>query len=351
MSAGPPPSRLAIRDRLRALLPSSSPATDEEPPGRRGLALLLSTVVAVVMWFSFSMRETYPLTMRLPVEIVRTPSGQALSAPPPAAATVTLQGEGWTLLSLMRNAPTIRVDAETGTIDLSAALQESGLPSGVQIQSVQPLIVELALDTQTQRRLPIRLRQRIETEPPFDLLRPPRLRPDSVTVTGAQSLLGELQDWPTDMFVAEGVDGDLVRTVALADTFGGLLSPSVRQTTVQLDVGEYTEGERALEVVVENLPPEVAGVRFSPARVQARFRVPLEGPTYDAAEATDAFRAVVDWFDIARVARDSMGGLVPVSPRWPQRLDLRDVTLSPSRVEYFIRRPAAEGESEAEAEN
>jgi len=339
-----PSPRLAIRDRLRALLPSSSPsaADDEEPAGRRGLAMLLSVVVAVVMWFSFSMRETYPLTLRLPVEIVRTPSGRALSAPPPSVATVTVQGEGWTLLSLMRDLPSIRVVAETGTVDLGAALQESGLPAGVQLQSVQPLVVDLALDTRTQRRLPIRLRQRIDVVSPFDLLRPPILRPDSVTVTGAQSLLGELQDWPTDMFVAEGVDAPLVRRIALADTFGGLLSPSVREITVRLDVGEYTEGERMLDVEVDNLPPDVAGVRFSPARVQARFRVPLEGPAYNQAENTTAFRAVVDWFDIARVARDSMGGLVPVSPRWPPGLDLRDVTISPSRVEYFIRRPAQE---------
>lgn len=330
--------RLAVRDRLRALLPSSPSSADDEPPSRRGLAMLLSGVVAVVLWFSFSMRETYSTTLRVPIEIARTPPGQSLSRVPARSATVTLQGEGWTLLSLSRADPVIRVYADGPRVDLVAALQESGLPAGVQVQGVQPQTLELSLDVQTSRRLPIRLRRDIRTVPAYDLLRPPRLQPDSVVVTGAQSLLGGLDEWPTRVLRADDVSRDLTRTVALADTFGGLLSPSAQATLVQIDIGEYTEANRDLDVEVENLPPDVLGVRFDPARVRATFRVPVEGETYGRAETLPTFRAVVDYFDIAR---DTTDGEVPVSARWPADLDIRDVTLSPARVEYFIRRPAA----------
>ena len=338
VAARRPPSRLAVRERLRALVPGSDAVPDDsEPAGRRGLAMLLSLVVALVMWFSFSMRETYSMTLQVPVEIARTPPNQSLREVPPRVATVTLQGEGWTLLRLSRDSPVIRVYADGPRVDLAAALQEAGLPADVQVQSVQPQLVELALDVQTSRRLPVRLRREIQTEPGYDLLRPPRLQPDSVVVTGAQSLLGSLEDWPTEVLRAEDVSQSLRRTVALADTFGGLLSPSAAATVVQVDVGEFTGAVRDLEVEVENLPPGVAGVRFDPVRVRAEFRVPVEGETYGLAETLPTFRAVVDYFDIAR---DSTDGEVPVSARWPAELDIRDVTLSPSRVEYFIQRPA-----------
>jgi hypothetical protein len=301
--------------------------------------MALSVVVAVVLWFSFSMRESYTVPMRVPIEVVTTPEGTALAARPPPDVSVVLQGEGWTLLGLRRSPPAIRVYAEDAAVDLLAALRESGLPSGVSVQSVQPALVELALDTETSRRLPIRLRQRIDPEPGYDLLGPPRLRPDSVLVTGAQSLLGGLSDWPTELFVAEGVDEPLTRPVALSDTFGGLLAPSVRQTVVALDVGQFTAGSRLLDVEVVNLPPSVAGVRFEPAQVRAEYRVPLRGDGYDRADTTAAFRAVVDWGDIVR---DSTSGTVPVAPRWPGDLTLQDVTLDRGRVGYFIqrRRPA-----------
>ena len=337
-----PSSRLAVRERLRALLPGTPDPPDDaqEPVGRRWLAMLLSLVVALVMWFSFSMRETYSTTLQVPVEIARTPPNQSLREAPPRTATVTLQGEGWTLLSLARAVPAIRVFADGPRVDLLAALREGGLPAGVQVQSVQPQLVELALDVQTSRRLPIRLRRAIQTTPAYDLLRPPRLRPDSVVVTGAQSLLGGLEEWPTEVLRADDVSRSLVRTVALADTFGGLLSPSVRSTVVEVDVGEYTEAVRDLEVEVENLPPDVLGVRFDPVRVRAVYRVPVEGEAYGLAETVPTFRAVVDYFDIAR---DTTDGEVPVSARWPAGLDIRDVTLSPARVEYFVRRPARPG--------
>ncbi|PAP78228.1 CdaR family protein [Rubrivirga marina] len=337
----PRPTLTSVRDRLRALLPSAELVDEgDEPPGRRSLAMFLSLVVALVMWFSFSMRETYPLTMRMPVVIAQTPPGSALRSRPPEVATVTLRGEGWTLLSLTRRTPTITVDAESRVVSLAAALSELGLPDGIEVQAVTPQAVELDLDTETNRRLPIRLRERIGTEVGFDLLRPPRLSPDSVTVTGAQSLLGTLDSWPTDLLVARDVEDSFTRIVALADTFGGLLRPSVEATRVQVDVGEFTEGFRDLQVEVENVPPGVLGVRFDPPRVRAVFRVPAAGDTYDRALNSPRVRAVVDFFDIARDTT-RQDGQVPVSPRWPDNLDIRNVTLQPARVGYFIQRPAA----------
>ena len=329
--------RLAVRDRLRALLPEAVPVpADDEPPGRRWLAMALSVVVAAVLWFSFSMREDYTVPITVPVEVVSTPSGQALREAPPSEATVTLQGDGWTLLGLSRRPPPIRISATGASVNMAGAVSES-LPTTVRVQSVQPGTVELALDTRTSRRLPIRLRERIETVPPYGLLRDPVLQPDSVSVTGAQSLLGGLTDWPTEVLVAEGVRENLTRTVALSDTFGGLLTPSVRSTVVRIEIGEYTSASRLLRVEVVNLPDDVAGVRFDPDFVEATFRVPAVGAEYDQAETSDLFRAVVDYEDIAR---DTTDGAVPVAARWPDGLNIQDVTLSPSRVGYFIQRVA-----------
>lgn len=343
MTGGPPRpwGRLAVRDRLRAMLPTTPTPTDEERPSRRGVAMLLSVVVASVLWFSFSMRKPYTDTMEVPVEVVSTPADVALRAPPPATATVTFQGEGWTLLGLARRLPTIRVAADGPTVDLAATLNEAGLPGDVVVQAVQPRTVELAFDTRTSRRLPIRLRQRIETEPDYDLLRPPTLQPDSVSVTGAQSLLGSLGDWPTEMLVLEGVKDNFQRRVALSDTFGGLLVPSVRSTVVSVEVAGFTEATRMLEVRAVNVPESVEGVRFVPAQVPVEYRLPLSSADYDRARDTDDFYAVVDYGDILR---DSTAGRVPVAARWPEGLEIRDVRLGTTRVEYFIQdRRAAPG--------
>ncbi|MEM1114909.1 MAG: hypothetical protein AAF845_00965 [Bacteroidota bacterium] len=341
MSGGAPRpwGRLAVRERLQALLPDT-PEPDDDLPDRRGAAILLSLVVASVLWFSFSMRKPYVDTLEVPVEVVSTPAGIALSAPPPTSATVTLQGEGWTLLGLSRRRPVIRVSPDGPTVDLAAMLGEAGLPADVVVQAVQPRTVELAFDTRTSRRLPIRLRSRIVPEPDYDLLAAPRLQPDSISVTGAQSLLGSLTDWPTDMMVVEDVRDSFQRRVALSDTFGGLLVPSVRSTIVAVDVATFTEESRDLDIRTVNVPSGIEGVRYEPRRVTVEYRIPLSSDDYERARVTDDFYAEVDYADILS---DTTAGQVPVRARWPEGLDIRDVRLGDTRVEYFIqqRRPAA----------
>lgn len=347
MTGRPPRSwgRLAVRERLRAMLPST-PTPVDELPDRRWAAILLSVVVASVLWFSFSMRKPYTDTLEVPVEVVSTPAGVALRERPPTSATVTLQGEGWTLLGLSRRLPVIRVSATGSTVDLAATLTEAGLPSDVVVQSVQPRTIELAFDTRTSRRLPIRLRERIETEPDYDLTRRPTLQPDSVSVTGAQSLLGGLSDWPTELLVAKDVKESFQRRVALSDTFGGLLAPSVRSTVVSVEVAAFTEAARRLDVRVTNLPPGVQGVRFRPAQVPVEYRLPVSSDDYERALVTDDFYAVVDYADILR---DTTAGLVPVEARWPEGLNIKDVRLGETRVEYLIQRsrPSPSPASEA----
>ena len=330
--------RLGVRSRLRTLLPAAADRPPDDEAGRRGLAMGLSVVVAAVLWFSFNMREVYTVAVEMPVEVVALPADQALRERPPATATATLQGDGWTLLALTRRRPTIQVAATGETVDLAEAAAREQALADVAVRNVQPGAIELALDARTTRRLPIRLRQSIETRPPFGLLRPPTLRPDSVTVFGAQSILGRLSDWPTETFVVRDLNDNVTRTVALSDTLAGLVVPSVRSTTVSVAVGQFTRAVRDLDVEVVGLPAGVEGVRFDPARVTVEYDVPSEGEAFDEAARSAAFRAVVDWSDIAR---DTTSGSVPVSLRVPGGLGVRDPRARPGRVEYFlVRRPA-----------
>lgn len=325
-------ARLAVRDRLRALRPSSE--VDDTDHGG-WMTALLSLVVALTLWFTFSMRETYTVSVRVPIEVAALPSGQALRESPPATVAAQVQGEGWDLLAFTRGVPAVRVAAESPTVDVVTALSEGGLPSGIAVVGAQPRTFVLALDTRTSRRVPIRFVSDLSLAPSFGLIRPPQLSPDSVVVSGAQSLLGGLRDWPTQPFALKDIRQSTTRWVLLQDTLGGLLEPDRRQTLVSIQVGRFTEGERLLDIVVQNRPPGAPTVRFDPAQVRAVYRVPSDD-TYERAAETPQFVAVVDYRDIAR---DTTDGAVPLRALVPSGLDVRDVVLTPSRAGYFLIRP------------
>lgn len=341
MTPGAPrrPGRMrSVLARLRADTPPPGAATEDERPDiRRGAAALVSLVVALVLWFTFSMRGTYVLSVRAPVEVAALPEGQALASLPPPSVTVQLQGEGWDLLGLTRRPPAIRLFADEPTVDVLAAVNDAGLPSGVSAQGVHPRTLTLDLDRRVVRELPIRLVRRIETEPTRDLLRPPRLDPDTVRVSGAASLLRSLADWPTETLSRTDVRESFTAVVALDDTLDALVTRSPRVATVTVEVSEFTTETASLPVEVFGLPDDVERVRLIPDRITASFRAPLS----EDLDALDGFVARVDYADIAR---DTTSGSVPVSVRIPRGLDVRDVSLSPSRLEYFIvrRRPPPE---------
>lgn len=327
-----PPRGGRVGDRLRALRPSSE--LDDTDHGG-WMAAVLSVVVALTLWFTFSMRETYTVSVRVPIEVAALPTGQALREAPPRTVAAQVQGEGWDLLAFTRSVPAVRVAAESPTVDVVAALSEAGLPSGIGVVGAQPRTFELALDTRTSRRVPIRLVSDLSLASSFGLIRPPQLSPDSVVVSGAQSLLGGLRDWPTERFTLDDIRASTTRWVALEDTLGGLLEPDRRQTRVSVQVGRFTEGERLLDIVVRNRPPGAPTVRFDPAQVRAVYRVPSDD-TYERAADSPEFVAVVDYGDIAR---DTTDGAVPIRAAVPNGLDVRDVVLTPARAGYFLIRP------------
>jgi hypothetical protein len=321
-------------ERLRELFPRTAPTQGDRAAARRRLlAMALSIAVAFVLWLTVNMRETYTITVESPLEVVSLPEGQALRDPVPRTVRVQYEGVGWDLLNLRRNPPDVPLYVDGPAVDLvNAAAESARLPLGVAVRSVQPAALELELDAAVTRRLPVRLTGDLDFAPGYGLLRPPRLDPDSVVVSGARSLVGGLRAWPTAPLALAGLRRSVSTVLPLSDTLEGLVRLSADRALVGLEVGQFTEGSRTLEVRVEGVPPGVSAVRLIPGRVRATYLVPIEGDHYERAEETGDFYAVVDYADIVR---DTAAGTVPVRPHVPEGLPLKELHLEPRRLEYY----------------
>jgi hypothetical protein len=321
-------------DRLRNQLPEG-PWTPEEPgheARRRGIAVLVSIVVAFVLWFTFSMRESYSVVIEMPLVIENLPEGRALSALPPRQARVTVQGEGWELLKLSRRTPSLEVSAQDATVDIYGAATESNrLPPGVAVQSVLPTTLDLSLEPRITRALPIRLRADIAAAPLFDILSPPTISPDTVVVTGARSIVNGLENWPTERVVWDDLKENINGTVPLSDTLAGLVATSVRGVEVTVPVALFTEAERTLEVRTEGAPPGADPIRLIPSTVNVTYRIPMDD--YEASLETDRFYAFVPY---ATAINDTTGTVQPIV-QLPENLSVRDVRFEPRRLQYRIR--------------
>lgn len=321
-------------ERLRSQLPEGrwGEAKEDHEVRRRGLAVLVSVGVAFVLWFTFSMRESYSVVVEMPLVIRELPDGRALGQLPPPEARVTVQGDGWELLKLSRGTPALEVSAQEAVVDIYRAATESNrLPPGVSVQSVAPAAITLDLEPRIERTLPIRLRADIEAASLYDILAEPSVSPDTIVVSGARSIVNGLQYWPTAPVELADLNETRTQTIALSDTLRGLVSTSVKNVELTVPVALFTEASRELAVRTEGAPPGADPIRFIPSTITATYRIPVD--QYEASTETEAFYAFVPY---ATAINDTTGAVQPVL-NLPPSLSVRDARFEPRRLQYRIR--------------
>lgn len=293
------------------------------------MAITVSILVSSLLWFTFTMRERHTKLIEMPISVVNLPEDESLSQLPPRAARVQVVGDGWSLLRLYLNPPSITVNAAQSEVNLRGVLPE--LPKNVDVQAVTPSVVTLVKEERITRTLPIEPRIRIETPATHDLVEPPRIIPDSVEVSGAESVVGALESWPTARRSFENVRDTLEVRVPLSDTLSGLVVKSVDAVTVRAVSDEFTQGTRIIDVTVQGQPSTRTLVSLEPSRIKVTYRV-LFSQFQEAQNAMD-FYATVSYDDI----RNDTTGRIEPDVHVPDGLTIRNVRFSPRRLGYYER--------------
>jgi hypothetical protein len=299
---------------------------DDRPP-HRGWAISICALIAVFLWFVFTMQETYTVTMDLPTQVVNVPAEQALAERPPRRIRAQVSGQGFPLLKLKYNTPTISIDAAASEVDLSKSI--TGLPKSLSLQDVRPATVRLRTEPRLLRTVPIVANTRITTPPTHDLAQPPVIEPDSVTVLGARSVVSELQGWPTERFKREGLKDSITVRVALADTLRRLVQLDTNSVRLTAHARQFTEGTRTINVTVTGEPSNEKWVTLEPSNVQVTYRVLFD--QYERAQNAQDFYATVSYDTI----RQDTTGRVRPNLNLPEDIDLRDVEMQPSSLRYY----------------
>lgn len=324
------PQATPIWERMYSLF--ARRAVDEqydERPHRRGMAITLSIFVSSLLWFTFTMRETHTKIIEMPTEVVNVPEDEALSQLPPQTVRVQVVGDGWSLLRLNLRPPTIPVNASQSEISIGDAIPD--LPKNVQVLSVTPNVLNLWKERRLTRQVPVRLEVQIETPITHDLVEPAAISPDSVEVTGAFTVIRDLEYWPTTGRTFQDVRDTLEVRVPLSDTLRGLVAKNVDAVNLRAISKEFTEGTREIDVDVVGQPSTQTLVSLEPSTIRVRYRVMLS--QYQEAQQAMDFYATVSYDEI----RDDTTGQVEPHLELPSEIALRDVEMIPRRLGYYER--------------
>lgn len=302
----------------------------DDRPRRRGLVITICVLISVVLWFTLTMRETYSVEVKMPTRVVNVPAGEALTAMPPSTVDVQVEGEGFRLLRLFYDLPSIPINVAQDEANLrNAVYAVPALATGINVTSITPTTVTLQKGPRVTRTIPVRPRVDVETPPTHDLLDSVRVVPDSVVVSGAASIVDSLEAWPTVRRTFEDVRDSITVGIPLVDTLSGLVERSAQEVTLHAGVEEFTEGTREVDVIVRSAPSGEETVTLERPTIRVRYRVPLS--QYAEAQQASDFFATVSYDEI----RADNTGRVQPKLHLPVGLLLRDVEMTPSTLRYY----------------
>ncbi len=294
---------------------------------RPGLVVSVCVSVALVMWITLSLDETYTVLVELDTRVVNLPPDSALTAAPPKSVQARVRGTGTALFSLKYDKPLVDIDASQDAVMLASV---ANLPQDVTVEDFFPERIQLSIEQRARRRIPVEVRAVLEPQETFHFFTEPEVVPDSVDVEGALSVVSELYAWPSVSGIHTGLRDSVNIHLPLSDSLSDLVQVDPTHVVLHSNAHRFTEAARILPVIVTDLPTTQPPVELDPGSVEVTYRVALS--QFDAALGAEDFYATVPYDDI----RSDTTGRVTPRIHLPTELLVRPVETYPRTLAYFI---------------
>ena len=294
---------------------------------KRGIARTVCVIVAFGIWVLLSLDDEGELRVELQTSVVNQAENQAFVEAPATSVMATVRGTLVALTRLRFNPPEFTLDAAQDVVQSQNAVDWPAGITGATFDSPQ---IPLLQDVRVERAVPIRSRVSVGTALAYALFEDPVLEPDSVVISGADTIVQSIDAWQTAAMRRVGIKDSLTFEVALVDSLPGLVSLSHESVHFSAMAHNFTEGTRSLRVGVRDIPNADRLVELEPTVVTVRFHAPLS--EYQQVTEAGDFEAYVSY---ETIRQDTTGIVVP-QVVMPNGLLVTHVSTEPQSVRYFI---------------
>lgn len=282
------------------------------------------------------MTKRYTAAVSLPVVLKTESATRTVKGEYPLRIQVKLESEGWKILSLYLGQTEWAIDlsneVQKDVLEIETLAKASQyikpLPEGMKVLEVEPEVLELELDEKITKRVPIRLTAMPTAQVGFVIRPNVQIQPESLTVSGARSILEPITFWKTELPTGYVVANDFQFELLLDDTLSGIVTRNIGKVKVSGTAEQLSESEfRDVPISILKSKRPVY-VTLIPSRVN----VTLSGAVSDLAKVKAESLAVI--VDEEKLLRDTTGFVAPIV-KYPKGLELRRT--SPEKIQYILR--------------
>jgi len=296
--------------------------------------LVGASLCAILLWAIVTMREEYQTVVERPFIVENMPPGMAISTPVPRSVQLKCRGDGWRLAALMLGRSSrftldlSSLPQHTGVITLKDVADRISIPMGVEVISMRPESVFIAMDKSTQKLVPVLFDHQLSFRDGYGEVGVPVVTPESVRIEGAEEVLQSITAWNTERKVFENVRAPIEAEVALADT-SYVLEFRPSRVRVRIDVQAFAEKAFVgVPVEVLSVPPG-REIILIPPKIEVIVR---GGVDQLSALSLRDFNVAVDY---NVMISDSSGFVDPVISPPP---GIQVLSRRPERLQFVVRR-------------
>ena len=296
------------------------------------LFLFLSFLISLLVKLS----NNYTQTLNFEFSPTGLKSNEVIISEVPKSINVTISGRGFELLKYYIEKPVIEVDfSQLRKNNTQYVWSESEqldkiinhFDSKIVVKSINPDTVVFPFDSQFIKKVPVMVIVNPTFAVGFDLIDDFRSSPDSITVTGPESMLKIINSVSTKKIELNEINSAVDFSVELN------ISPSLSQLNVShqsvsvgANVGKFTEGMVNVPVTIVNVPEDLI-INFFPKEISVVFYSSLEA----YANINEADFIVECDFNLLTADNNYLN---PVLVKQP--LDVKTAQLKITQLEFII---------------
>ncbi|MGA7160628.1 MAG: CdaR family protein [Bacteroidota bacterium] len=297
--------------------------------------IIFSTLFAVALWLSINMGYEYQMVVSIPLTLENIKSNRSLAKPVPPAVSVKVNASGWQLVGLYF-VPSVQYVLDVSDISNrfnfvtnKETIERLKLPEGIHVAEIKPDTIVVVLDDKIKKTVPVEPVVTMNFREGYGVVGEITSIPDSVTLTGAKSLLDKFDRWKTDPLAFSNLKSDVKTRAGLSDTMAFGVTPFPAAVSIQIAVQPIAEKSfKGIPVEVNQVPGNRA-VILIPPKIDIIVRGGIEEVA--AVEQKD-FSSYIDYKSILL---DTTGSIQPVvtTPK-----NIKIVRQVPEQLQYVVRK-------------
>ena len=308
---------------------------------RRLIIFLVCVGIATIFWFLNVLDKDYRVELTFPVRYTNLPKNKILAQDPPSHFELEVNAHGFSILrhklSLSFSPLVFNVNQFTRRSMEKNDRSKFAIPSRrfmdrisdqisneLKVVHISPDTLYFDFDRIIDKKIRVNPNLKVSYEKQFYLNGEIKTRPDSVMVSGPESILDTLSFVLTKYTDFEDLDQSVQRNVSVLETEKYSVQP--KRVVLNIPVEEFTQ--KQLDVPIEVIDiPEGVNVNLFPAKVRLSF---MTGLSNFGVISPDDFLVNVRYQDILD-KKEKLSLSITRQPANIQRL-----SLSVNQVEYLI---------------